>query len=92
MSQEKKTEQSAKLAADVEAFVADGGEIVQATFEDTRMYREIIKKGKAPRRTIEEARDDMKRNFQLTSKSHTRMLGDGGAAMRRGIQRDVRGR
>lgn len=44
MIPEKKRKQSEKLARDVEAFLADGKEIQQATLEDNKFYRDRFKK------------------------------------------------
>ncbi len=42
----KKVEQSERLADDVEAFLAKGGEIYEAQLEDNAFYRNRFKKGR----------------------------------------------
>lgn len=78
MSNQRKREQSAKLAADVEEFLANGGAIHQATFEDTQMAREKAKR--ARKRTTTGAP-------KFTT--NPERLGDGGEAMKADMRREL---
>ena len=73
-----KAEQSARLAADVATFLANGGTIHQVTHEETKMARDHAKK--MAKRATSGA-------VKFTTSPHR--LGDGGEAMKQKINREL---